>query len=78
MYTQLMQASSQRDPALVDEVVKLLRFERQTWSMVLEQLAQENKAAGAITAIPDAQPPLGTGPAGAPSDLIGGTVSVRG
>ncbi|MHC4448357.1 MAG: flagellar export chaperone FliS [Planctomycetota bacterium] len=78
MYTHLMRASQERDPALVDEVLGLLLYERETWSMVLERLVEENQAAKALTDTPEAEPAV---PSSAPkpaSDLIGGTVSVRG
>lgn len=80
MYTELMKASSQRDPATVNQVIQLLQYERETWSMLLEQLAQENIAARAMTTTPDVQPPLGSAPPArsAAQDLIGGTVSLRG
>jgi len=78
MYIALMKASSQRDVAGIDQVIQLLQFERETWNMLLEQLAQENMAARAMTTTPDATPPLGTAAPIAAQELIGGTVSVRG
>ncbi len=49
MYRRLMEASSQRDADIVDEVIKLLDYERETWVMAMEKLRQERageKAAG--------------------------------
>ncbi len=78
MYSHLMRANQQRDPALVDEVLGLLLYERETWSMVLERLVEENQAAKALTDTPQAEPALPSSAPKAASDLIGGTVSVRG
>ena len=79
MYTHLMQASQERDPALVDEVVGLLHYERETWSMVLDRLVEENRAAKALTDTPEAEPAEAPSSSPkAPSQLIGATVSVRG
>lgn len=76
MYTRLVSASTNRDPALVAEVIELLRYERETWSMLLQQLAEENAAAGSLAAIPSAEPP---GPSrSTESALVGGSVSVKG
>jgi flagellar protein FliS len=76
MYTRLVDASRERKAAVVEEVIGLLRYERETWSMLLERLAQENAAAKELATTPDAQPPdAGSRPA---SPLVGGTVSVKG
>ncbi len=74
MYTRLIAAVGERSPAIVEEVLRLLRYERETWSMLLERLAEENVAAGGLVDTPRAQPPQ---PAhGSGSSLIGGSVSV--
>lgn len=41
IYTRLLEASTERNLAKMDEVIELLRFERQTWAMFLEKLAAE-------------------------------------
>ena len=46
LYTRLIDASRQRSPEIVEEVIKLLEYERQTWSMLLEKLAQEKAGGG--------------------------------
>ena len=76
MVTRLMAASHQRDPAIVEEVIKLLEYERTTWTMLLEKLARETAAP---TDTPT--PPAASGAPGSPNDassLIGGTVSFQG
>lgn len=45
MYTRLLAASSARDPGIVQEVLDLLRYDRETWSMLVERLAGERRAA---------------------------------
>ena len=47
MYTQLIRASTEKKLDLFDEVVGLLEFERETWTMLLEQLARENGTSSA-------------------------------
>ena len=78
IYMRLVSASTQRDPSIVDEALKLLQFERETWSMLLEQLAAENKAAANATDVPANVAPTLPPAHGSLSAIIGGTVSVRG
>lgn len=40
MYTRLVDASTNRDAAILDEVIRLLEYERETWTMVLAKLAR--------------------------------------
>jgi len=61
MYKSLVEASTTRDARLVEEVLTLLRFERETWQMCLDSLARENASAAAMTALPSARPPSGDG-----------------
>lgn len=56
MYSSLVQASTTRDVALVDEVIKLLRFERETWAMCIDELARENQNASGMRAMPSVDP----------------------
>ncbi len=78
MYTRLIAASSDRDPAIVGEVLELLRYERETWSMLIEKLAQDQMG----DAIEDST--ASNNSAGSESSvqqvdgLIGGRVSVEG
>lgn len=82
MYTRLMSASSERSPAIVDEVLNLLRYERETWSLLMEKMVKENAAASSLDG-PPASPPAGkTGQASQPGkgagNLVGGRVSLQG
>lgn len=45
MYTRLLEASTERNPTKLDEVIELLAFERQTWAMFLDKLAAERAGA---------------------------------
>ncbi len=74
MVTRLMTASQQRDPAIIEEVIKLLQYERTTWTMLLDKLARE-KSTPADT--PPSTPPA-AGSANDASSLIGGKVSFHG
>ena len=79
MITRLMTASHERDPAIVDEVIKLLQFERETWLMLLDKLAKENAAASGMTRTPDLGPGQpADGDAAPVPGLIGGRVSLQG
>lgn len=82
LYTRMMNASSERDPAIVEEVLNLLRYERETWSLLLEKLAQENAGASSVTETNGQQPTAESGPPANGTDgvsgLIGGRVSLQG
>jgi flagellar protein FliS len=82
MYTQLMRASSERDADKVREVIKLLEYERETWSLAMKQLASEAEAAGSSVE-PKRVPTSGTDPASQnghsrTGSIIGSTVSIQG
>lgn len=57
MYSRLIDANLEKSPAIVDEVIKLLEYERETWVLVMQRLVEE-RAAGisheTATPIPDA------------------------
>ncbi|MHC5024788.1 MAG: flagellar export chaperone FliS [Planctomycetota bacterium] len=78
LYTRLVEAGSEKNVEPVDEVLGLLHYERETWSMLLEKLAAENGAASGLTETPAAPhaPPAPND--GGDSPLIGGRVSVQG
>lgn len=67
LYRLLVEASSGRDPSKVDEALSLLRFERETWSMCIGELAKENRSASTMQELPTASP--------SPSD--GGEIRAR-
>ena len=60
MMTRLMTASTERNPAIVQEVITLLEFERETWLMLLAKLAGEKAAAGSIAGATDQPAQAGT------------------
>ena len=56
LYRLLVEASSERDVSKVDEVLTRLRFERETWSLCLGELAKENRSASTMQELPIASP----------------------
>ena len=52
MYRGLLGVSASRDLSSIDEVLKLLRFERDTWSMCIDELARENRDASRLQELP--------------------------
>lgn len=44
MYRRLVDANLEKNPAIVGEVLKLLDYERETWSLLLGKLAEEKLA----------------------------------
>lgn len=67
MYQRLLEASIEKSEVIVDEVLKLLRFERETWVLCMDELARENHAASGVKSMPCATAPTscasGTEPA---------------
>lgn len=78
MYTRLMKASNDKDPAIVVEVVDLLRYERETWGMLQAKLMDENAAAAAMQSTPHATPPVDPTLQPRATNLVGANVSLRG
>ena len=56
LYTSLVKASLNRDVAAVDDVLRILRYERETWMMCMDALARENHAASGLRETPKALP----------------------
>ncbi len=52
LYRKLVESSLSKDLAGFDEVLKLLRFERETWALCLEELSHENRAASSMQELP--------------------------
>ncbi len=52
MYKGLIGVGATRDVSGLDEVLKLLRFERDTWSMCIDELARENRDASRMQELP--------------------------
>ncbi len=51
MYSEMVTASMEKSLPKLDSVIKLLEFERETWSMLIDQLAIERKTAGPPAAV---------------------------
>jgi len=81
MYTRLVAASMEKDEKICIEVLKLLEYERETWTLLMDQLAAENRAGAATAARVLTDTPAASLPSGGhtlPAGLIGGQISVRG
>lgn len=77
MYRRMVEASMSKDAAIVEEVIGLLQYERETWQLLMQQLASQSTAslAGASSQ-PDAS--SATGAPGAVSGVSASRVSVQG
>ena len=77
LISRLMEAMSERDATLIDSVVELLTYERETWQMVVDQMAGENRDASNMpSAVTDV---AGTGRSGDTANaLVGGRVHLAG
>ena len=56
IFTRLVDASSERSVEIIDEILDLFRFERETWVMLIENLASENTSAASVTEVPGVTP----------------------
>ncbi|MDZ4831478.1 MAG: flagellar export chaperone FliS [Phycisphaerae bacterium] len=63
MYRRMVDASSNKSPEIVEEVLKLLRYERETWSLVLEELAKGTAEQGQFHSKPSDGVAVAAGPA---------------
>ena len=74
LYRTLVESSMSRDPVALEEVLTLLRFERETWTMCMDELSRENRESSAMSSAPAVAP---TAPASAKArmgGIVGGTV----
>jgi flagellar protein FliS len=46
IYRRLVDANVNRDTAIIDEVLDLLSYERQTWELLMQKLAEQAKISG--------------------------------
>ena len=53
VFTRLVDASSERSSEICDEVLGLLRYEQETWSLLVTTLANENESASNISGVPE-------------------------
>lgn len=82
LISRMMEAMADRDPQLIDSVVELLTYERETWQMVLDQQAGENRDAAAVPGDVTktvATSPSPAGGSGTSADgLVGGRLHLAG
>ncbi|MCP4591135.1 MAG: flagellar export chaperone FliS [bacterium] len=67
LYRKLVDASVQKAPVCVDEAVKILRYQRETWVMLMEKVSSLR---GGDDAVPLPDSPVG--------ETVGGGLSVEG
>lgn len=72
IYTLLVEGSFEKDVAKVDKAIELLEFERETWAMLMQKLAEERRGQG----LPDRPAPAAQ-PAPGP-DAPRRTLSIQG
>ena len=72
MYRRLLDASMDKQPEIVDEVISLLEYDRETWIMLMDRVAEEETDASV------AQPAPAPEHAGLPADGPRPTISVEG
>jgi flagellar protein FliS len=68
VYRRLTEANSQRKIEALDEAVRLLKYQRETWVLLMQQTGKQ-KAAQAAQQIPDVPPP---------SERMEATISLQG
>jgi len=66
IFAQLTEAGLAKDPEIMDRVIELLEYERETWSMLMQQLADER--AQGRDPVAEARAALERAPAAATSD----------
>ena len=81
VYRLLVDANLRKDPAKVDEALQLLRYQRETWQLLMERLYEPQVPSQPAAETPagqsDTPPPAGPADA-AQADILGGRLSVEG
>ncbi len=49
LFSELVEAGFEKDAARLDNVIRLLQYERESWDMLLKKLAEERAAAGTVS-----------------------------
>lgn len=83
IYTRLLNAGSRREIEPLEEAIELLRYERETWALLLKKLAEENQQAGesnesSPAAVASVRRSEQTGEKAVTDRLVGGRVSIQG
>lgn len=65
IFTRLVDASSERSVEILDEVIQIIRFERETWALLVDSLSRENASAASLSQTSEGTaPPSKSGSAG--------------
>ncbi|MDG2029817.1 MAG: flagellar export chaperone FliS [Phycisphaerales bacterium] len=79
IFTRLVDASSERSTEILDEVIQIIRFERETWALLVKSLSRENASAAGMSSIPEgATPPNPTTAGAMPQPPSAGRISATG
>ncbi len=74
LYRKLVDASVQKDTTCIDDAVKILRYQRETWVMLMEKVAQLEVGDTEASEVP----PVAVESAATTSECVGGSFSVEG
>lgn len=81
VYRLLIDANVNKDLAKLEEAMELLRYQRETWQMVLTRLREERTSQADSRSAPPVRPPaprVNQGSGQVPGALFGGTLSLEG
>ena len=78
LHARLDQAGRERNAAIIDETIELLRQERGTWDRAQAKVREENEAAARLQAMPSATPPFDPALLPRPTGLIAAIVNSHG
>ena len=78
IYSRLVEAMSEKSVDILDEVLRLLEFERETWAMLLENLAASGATENPSEGASNGAMPRASSPPPDPSQVIGSRVSISG
>ena len=78
LHARLDQAGRERNAAIIEETIELLRQERGTWDRAQAKVREENEAAARLSATPNATPPFDPALLPRPTGLIAAIVNGHG
>ncbi len=78
IFTRLVDASSERSIEILDEVIQIIRFERETWALLVSSLSRENASAAGMPTIPEGATPPNPTAGAIPQPPSAGRISATG
>lgn len=76
IYTRLVEALRAKSVDIMDEVISLLEYERETWKLLMDRVQEENAAAANVRSVPAASDDACSRSDTPP--IVGGSISVEG